>query len=177
MAETGEPSLHFIEYCEHFLARVRHLARTISDTGWLPDFVIGIGRGGLVPAVYLSHHFDLPMLSIDHSSKLPGFADELLAKVADMSAQGQRVLFVDDINDSGGTLRYIRERLDTFGCNHDVLRFAVMINNIRSSVEVDFCAETIDRNDDKRWFVFPWEAVGTREAIVTQARSVPERLA
>ena len=81
MDETSEPSLHYIEYYEDFLARVRFLARTIDEAGWLPDFVIGVGRGGLVPAVYLSHHFELPMLSIDHSSKMPGFADELLAKV------------------------------------------------------------------------------------------------
>ena len=108
---------------------------------------------------------------------MPGFADELLAKVASMSAEGKRVLFVDDINDSGGTLRYIHERLDECGCNRDNLRFSVMINNIRSSVEVDFWADVINRDEDKRWFVFPWEAVGTRDAIVTEARSVPERLA
>ena len=176
MEDAGEPSLHYIEYYEHFLAPVQSLARTIEQARWSPEFVIGVGRGGLVPAVYLSHYFDLPMLSIDHSSKLPGFADELLEKIAGMSASGQRMLFVDDINDSGGTIRYICDRLDEFGCNRDNVRIAVMINNASSSVTVDFWAEMIDRNDDKRWFVFPWEAMGTRDAIVTEAVSVPERL-
>jgi xanthine phosphoribosyltransferase len=34
----------------------------------------------------------------------------------------------------------------------------------------------IDRDVDKRWFVFPWEAVGKNETIVEEALSVPERL-
>lgn len=176
MPEADETTLHYLEYYEDFLAKVRFLAGEVRLANWEPDFVIGIGRGGLAPAVYLSHQFDLPMLSIDHSSKLPGFADELLAKVASMSAQGSRLLFVDDINDSGGTIKYIRERIEGYGCDARNVRFAVIINNARSQAQVDFWADMIDRTQDKRWFVFPWEAVGTRETIVNEALSVPERL-
>ena len=175
MDNIAEPSLHYLEYGD-FLSSIGHLSHKIDEQEWRPDFVIGIGRGGLVPAVYISHHFELPMLSIDHSSKIPGFADELLAKVASMSTQGQRILFVDDINDSGGTIDYILGRLEHYACQSDNLRFAVMINNIRSKATVDFWANQIDRGEDKRWFVFPWEAVGTRETIVGEALSVPERL-
>jgi len=57
------------------------------------------------------------------------------------------------------------------------MRFAVLINNLRSQTGVDHWAEAIDRDEDKRWFVFPWEAVGARTAIVEEALSVPERLA
>jgi xanthine phosphoribosyltransferase len=52
-----------------------------------------------------------------------------------------------------------------------------VLNNVRSKVAVDYWAQMIDRNDDKRWFVFPWESVGASETIVEEARSVPERLA
>jgi len=176
MSDTAQPELHYLEYYEEFLAKVRQLSRQIIASGWAPEFVIGVGRGGLVPAVYVSHQLGLPMLSIDHSSRLPGFADELLAKVATMSAAGSRLLFVDDINDSGGTITYIRELLSGNGCAADNLRFAVLINNQRSQAQVDYWTDTIDRDDDKRWFVFPWESVGTQESIVEEARSVPERL-
>lgn len=176
MSQTAEPELFYLEYYEDFLAKVRLLSRKVRECGWTPDVVIGVGRGGLVPAVYLSHQLEAPMLSIDHSAKVPGFADELLAKVATMSAQGRRMLFVDDINDSGGTIQYIRDRLDEGGCAKDNLRFAVVINNRSSKVEVDLWADMIDRAEDKRWFVFPWEAVGTKDAIVEEALSVPERL-
>jgi uncharacterized protein len=176
MSQTAEPELHYLEYYEEFLAKVRLLSREIEKSGWLPEFVIGVGRGGLVPAVYISHQLEVPMLSIDHSAKVPGFADELLGKIAAMSAQGSRLLFVDDINDSGGTIQYIRELLAASGADAANMRFAVVINNQRSRAKVDLWADTIDRDEDKRWFVFPWEAVGKRDAIVEEALSVPERL-
>jgi uncharacterized protein len=176
MSQTAEPELFYLEYYEDFLAKVRILSRKLREGDWMPEVVIGVGRGGLVPAVYISHQLELPMLSIDHSSKMPGFADELLAKVAAMSAEGRRLLFVDDINDSGGTIQYIRDRLDEGGCAQDNMRFAVVINNHSSKVEVDLWADMIDRAEDKRWFVFPWEAVGTKDSIVEEALSVPERL-
>jgi hypoxanthine phosphoribosyltransferase len=176
MNDTAEPELHYLEYYEDFLAKVRLMARRIAAGEWQPEFVIGVGRGGLIPAVYISHQLELPMLSIDHSSKMPGFADELLAKVAGMTADGRRMLFVDDINDSGGTIEYIRNLLQVQGCEAGNLRFAVVINNSRSRSKVDVWADEIDRDEDKRWFVFPWEAVGARQAIVEEALSVPERL-
>ncbi|MCT2398968.1 phosphoribosyltransferase [Novosphingobium mangrovi (ex Huang et al. 2023)] len=176
MSQNAEPDLHYLEYYEDFLAKVRVLSRKVLESEWTPDFVIGVGRGGLVPAVYISHQLELPMLSIDHSAKVPGFADELLAKVAGMTAEGKRMLFVDDINDSGGTIEYIRGQLAGCGCNATNLRFAVVINNQSSKVEVDLWADMIDRAEDKRWFVFPWESVGTKESIVEEALSVPERL-
>jgi xanthine phosphoribosyltransferase len=175
MSETAEPELYYLEYYEEFLAKVRLLSRKIIASEWSPEFVIGVGRGGLVPAVYISHQLDLPMLSIDHSSRVPGFADELLAKVAAMSA-GSRLLFVDDINDSGGTITYIRDLLGGNGCDTTNLRFAVLIDNERSKAQVDYWTDKIDRDEDKRWFVFPWESVGTKASIVEEALSVPERL-
>lgn len=170
------PILHDIAY-ETFLDGVQILASRIDDSGWLPDFIVGIGRGGLVPAVYVSHRLNLPMLSIDHSSKVSGFAEELLGKVAEKSAAGVRLLFIDDINDSGGTIAQIRMLLSRSGCHEDNLRFAVLIDNMSSKVQVDYHAETIDRAHDKRWFIFPWEAMGTKTQIVGDAQSVPERLA
>lgn len=175
MSNADQPQLYYIPY-ETFLADVRAVAQRVAQGDWRPDFVIGIGRGGLVPAVFISHQLNLPMLSVDHSSKVPGFADELLGKVAEKSADGTRLLFVDDINDSGGTIDYIRELLARDGCDSDNLRFAVVLNNSRSKVSVDYWAEMIDRDSDKRWFVFPWEAVGTNKTIVEEALSVPERL-
>lgn len=176
MSNTEQPELFYIAY-DAFLADVQTVARQVGSGDWTPDFIIGIGRGGLVPAVYISHQLKLPMLSIDHSSKVPGFADELLGKVAAKSAAGVRLLFVDDINDSGGTIEHVRRLLREQGGDQDNLRFAVLINNSRSRASVDYWGSMIDRQTDKRWFVFPWEAVANDSAIRAEAQSVPERLA
>lgn len=172
----AEPDLYHVPY-EDFLADTRAVAQSLTCGDWKPDFVVGVGRGGLAPAVYISHHLDLPMLSIDQSSRVPGFAEELLRKVAEKSATGTRLLFVDDINDSGATIETIRGVLADSGCNAANLRFAVLLDNRRSKARVDYAGRSIDRDTDKRWFVFPWEAEGSNRAIVDEALSNPERLA
>lgn len=173
---ASPPELNYLSH-ESFLGDVLTVASQIRTGDWQPDFVVGIGRGGLVPAVYISHQLDVPMLSIDHSSQVPGFAEELLGKVAAKSVAGDKLLFIDDINDSGRTIATIRRVLARHGCRSENMHFAVLISNIRSVIEVDHWACKIDRDTDKRWFVFPWEAVGTRATIEAAALSVPERLA
>ncbi|TVV72434.1 phosphoribosyltransferase [Sphingomonas solaris] len=173
---TGQPVLSTISQ-DRFVADVQALATRLEEDGWQPDFIVGIGRGGLVPAAYLSHRTGIAMLSIDYSARVPGFADELLTKLAAMSAAGRRLLFLDDINDSGATLLDLRETLLAQGGDAANLRVAVLISNDRSRATVDYCARTIDRATDKQWYVFPWESVAPMSALIDEARDVPERLA
>ncbi|WP_375272303.1 hypothetical protein [Sphingomonas sp.] len=59
-------------YVSHadLVAQVRALADALAaDRDWAPAHLIGIGRGGLIPAVYLSHASGLPMLAVDYSSQ------------------------------------------------------------------------------------------------------------
>jgi len=43
---------------------VGKLARDILISGWKPDYIIGITRGGCLPAVMLSHYLDVPMQTL-----------------------------------------------------------------------------------------------------------------
>lgn len=172
MSNTS-PILHPITH-DRFVADVEALARAVEADGAVPDLLVGIGRGGLVPAVYLSHRLNRPMRSIDYSSLS---ADAALDDVAARSAAGIRLLIVDDINDSGGTIAALRRLLAEKGGDASHVRFAVLLNNSRSGQSVDYWADGIDRDVDKRWFVFPWEALATQQAIVDEALSVPDRLA
>lgn len=176
MPVSLEPTLFYLDY-ESFLAGVEALAAQLEADSWKPDFLVGVGRGGLVPAAYLSHRLDIALLSVDHSSGEPGFGEELLVKLAAKIAYGRRMLVVDDINDSGATIDCIRGAIAAEGGREDQLRVAVLINNSRSKAKAEYAATLIDRDNDKRWFVFPWEALGRRETIIVEAASVPERLA
>jgi hypoxanthine phosphoribosyltransferase len=171
-----EPTFTPISY-ERFLDEVEAVARALLADTWRPDFLVGIGRGGLVPAAYLSHRTGFPMLSVDHSSGEPDFADELLAKLAARIDAGQRILIVDDINDSGGTIAHLRGAIAARTRKTDGLRIAVLIHNVRSRASVEYLGSEIDRAIDKSWFVFPWEAVAPRETLVAAAAEVPERIA
>jgi xanthine phosphoribosyltransferase len=170
-----EPELFYIGH-DRFLADLEAVAQRIEADSWRPDFLVGIGRGGLVPAAYLSHRTGIAMLSVDHSSGEAGFADELLAKLAAKMRQGLNLLIVDDINDSGTTIAFLREAIAAHGGIADRLRVAVLINNVRSRARADYWSGAIDRSIDKRWFVFPWEAVAPREALVSASHELPERL-
>ena len=159
-----------------FLTAIHYIAARIRESGWTPDFIIGVGRGGLTPAVYLSHATGLPMLSIDHSSHLPDFSAELLVKLAGRSLT-DRLLFVDDINDSGGTIAHLKAGLAEAGANLENVRFAMLIDNVASADRVDYRFRTIDRSINKDWFVFPWEQVSPVAKVIEDAAVVPARLA
>lgn len=164
----SQPALLYIDQTQ-FIDDVRALSELLCNDDWQPDFIVGIGRGGLVPAVFLSHATGIALLSVDHSSKVPTFGDELLAKLADKTKAGIRLLIVDDINDSGKTLRYLKHAFLAAGGSAAHLRVAVLIDNIRSIETVDYRARTIDRQLEPRWFVFPWEAMAEREEMLVEA--------
>lgn len=175
---TQMPSIQFnhIDYHD-FLADVESLAVRIETADWRPQFIVGIGRGGLVPGCFLSHRTGIPLLSIDHSSKVYDFAEALLVHLADCTRAGERYLFVDDINDSGKTIGHLRKTLRDNGGDAANARFAVLIDNKSSSETVDYASRAIDRKFDKDWFVFPWESVAPRETLNEEAREDPDRLA
>ncbi|UAK26372.1 phosphoribosyltransferase [Sphingomonas nostoxanthinifaciens] len=171
-----DPQLAPIPY-EEFVAGVHALADALAAETWRPDYIVGIGRGGLVPGAYLSHRTGIPLLSVDYSSGVPGFAAELMAKLAAETRAGRRILLIDDINDSGSTIVALRAGLAEAGGPADHVRVAVLIDNVRSRAKADYRARTIDRAVDKSWFIFPWEQMADRSTVIEDAGAMPERLA
>ncbi|GGB38942.1 hypothetical protein GCM10011380_30500 [Sphingomonas metalli] len=151
-----------------FAAAIADLAAQIGGEGWA-DLIVGIGRGGLVPAVYLSHATGLPMVSLDGSG---GQAPDLATLAGRL--KGRRAVIVDDINDSGRTIARLRAGLAEAGAGE--VRFAVLIDNSASAEQVDYRHRVIDRRTVKDWFVFPWEAVASATAIEADAAEVPDRI-
>jgi hypoxanthine phosphoribosyltransferase len=176
MHAPSEPILSYVSY-EQFLSDVEAVGQQLQADSWRPDFLVGIGRGGLVPAAYLSHRTGIAMLSVDISSGEAGFADELLVKLATKISAGRRILIIDDINDSGTTIAGLRGAIEARTGSGDGLRVAVLVNNVRSRARAEYSAREIDRAVDKRWFVFPWEAQASPATLVREAEEVPERLA
>ena len=71
-----------------------------------PDIIVGITRGGLLPALHLSHHLDRPLQTIVWQTR------DINRCKHDMPLQlaidkGTRVYFVDDINDTSRTFSEI----------------------------------------------------------------------
>ncbi len=170
-----EPDLFFVPY-DDFLADVQALAAALEGDRRRPDYIVGIGRGGLVPATYLSHRTGIRLLTLDYSAGLPDLVAATIARLASFAQDGRSILLVDDINDSGVTIKALRALLRSHGTPADAVRVAVLLDNVRSSERVEYRARVIDRDRDKRWFVFPWEAMAERRTLVEEAEAVPDRL-
>ncbi len=162
---------------DEFVSAVQSLSAELSAGDWQPDLLVGVGRGGLAPAVYLSHATGWPMVSIDFSTPIPEFNAALVQALAARTQAGEHLLFVEDINDSGRTIAAMRAQLGAAGAALGNLRFAVLIDNQVSAERVDYRFRTIDRTVTKDWFIFPWEAVAPRSALLDDATEVPERIA
>ena len=43
---------------------VLDIARQLQHDNWKPDYIVGITRGGLIPATLLSQYLDVPMQTL-----------------------------------------------------------------------------------------------------------------
>jgi len=64
------------------------------------------------------------------------------------------ILLVDDINDSGKTLKTIYDLTNAYS---KIIYNATLIYNQESKVKTDFYGKEIRRSKDQNWYVFPWE--------------------
>ena len=170
MTPTFTPFTH-----DEFLAAIDALSAQLVTDAWGPQLLVGVGRGGLVPAVFLSHATGMPMVSIDFSTPIPEFNAALIEALARRTRDGERLLFIEDINDSGRTIAAIRDQMAAAGGVPANARFAVLMDNLVSSERVEYRFRSLDRTVTKDWFIFPWEAVAPRAALVEDANAVPER--
>lgn len=144
---------------------VSSICRDISTGDWQPDYIVGITRGGLTPATMISHWLDIPMMSLDvslrdHEQSVSNCG------MADDAFEGKNILIVDDINDSGATIKWIKndwEQLHLPGNDtwdliwNDNVRFAVVVDNLASDCDVDYAATEVNKVEEDVWLVFPWE--------------------
>lgn len=140
----------------------------VSDE-WQPDYIVGLTRGGLLPAALLSQYLDTRMHSLDVSLRdhNDGMGPESNCWMAEDALNGKNILIVDDINDTGETLRWIAADWKTlclpsdprwenvFGNN---VRVATVVNNVSSEFEtISYWGQEMNKAEEDNWVVFPWE--------------------
>ncbi len=113
------------------------------------DYVVGIKRGGLIPAVCLSHALNIPLYNLDWSTR-----DWAVQDIRNQVLQPEsKILLVDDICDSGKTLTTLKE-LYSF-CDIDT---AVLVYNVDQIHIPNYYARTINRKYQKEFINFWWES-------------------
>ncbi len=164
---------------------VLDIARQMSLHDWKPDYIVGISRGGTIPAVMLSQYTGIPMRPLQVSLRDSqgcvsdlGMAEDALGVVPSderhiwgdhkhIERLKKKILVVDDINDSGATIEWIKQDWPS-GCFPDSqewnniwgdnVRFAVLTHNQSSNYkDPDYSVWTVNKAENDCWLVYPWE--------------------
>lgn len=152
-------------------AQVQEMCASIAmhmfRDNWRPDYIVGLTRGGAVPAVILSHLIGVRMHPLAVSLRDGGLCVSDLSMAQD-AYRGMKILIVDDINDTGDTLNWIMEDWAS-GCfpndprwseiwGHSV-RFAMIVDNLSSqcAVSMNYCGTEVNKAEKDVWLVYPWE--------------------
>ena len=144
---------------EQFGAAARDLTKQVIDSGYEPDILLSITRGGLLPAGAIAYGLGVKSCGALNVEFYTGIgtvlaAPALLPPDLDLGyLPGKRVLLVDDVADSGRTLALAVKMLRDADAD---VRSVCIYTKPGSVAQPDFSWRETDR-----WIDFPWSAAGS----------------
>jgi hypoxanthine phosphoribosyltransferase len=138
-------------------------AQKIKTQNYKPDLIVAIARGGVVPARILSDLLEIPSLSfiqIEFYTNINQTLQEpTLKQTLTTNVTGQKILLIDDISDTGKSLKLAKTHLQHQGAIE--IKTATLYEKPKSVTTPDFYEkQTID------WVVFPWDIKETLRKII-----------
>jgi hypoxanthine phosphoribosyltransferase len=137
-------------------------AEEIRKSSFKPDKIIAVSRGGWLPARVLSDLLETGVGSVGVEFYV-GVAETrkapVLAQGVSVVVAGKKVLVVDDVADSGESLKLVKVHVSQQGAKE--IRVATVYCKPWSVAKPDYYAR-----ETRRWVVFPWEIKETVRKIV-----------
>ena len=133
------------------------IMKMIIADGYNPDIIVGIARGGLVPARMVADYLfkkDLLSIKTEHwgvTATMDGKA--VLKEKLNYDVSGKKVLIVDDITDTGESMRLSYNYIKSL--NPAELKTTSMLYVNGSSYTPDYYGKGLSK-EEWAWFVFPW---------------------
>ncbi len=134
------------------------LASRIRKSGYSPEVIVGVSRGGWPPARIMSDLLENQNLAnmkvvfyrdIGERNRAPVITQPVTSEVS-----GKRVLVVDDVSDSGLSLRAVYRHLKKKRARD--VKVCTIYLKPRSVFKPDFYSRKTSR-----WVIFPWERLET----------------
>jgi hypothetical protein len=138
------------------------IASKIIKSGYKPDIIVAVSRGGFDPARILCDQLDVKRLAsvqveyyagVEHKKEVPQIVYPLNADVS-----GLKVLVVDDVSDTGDSLRITHDHIVQGGAKE--VRVATLHIKPWTCYRPDYHAV-----ETKKWIVYPWEPIESVRSI------------
>jgi hypothetical protein len=155
----------------------RAVADQVRACGCRPTVIIGLTRGGWVPARLLCDHLKVKKLyavKTEHwgvTANPDGRA--LLTQELNIIIENDIVLVVDDITDTGESLTLAMAHL--FKMKPKELRSATLLHITHSKIEPEFYTVEVPK-ERWTWFIFPWNQNEDMRTILPKTLYEPKTI-
>jgi len=140
-----------------------NLANRVRRNGFKPDVIVGVSRGGWPPARVISDLLGNPRLANVTAEFYVGVAETkgkpTITQPVSVSVKGKKVLVVDDVADTGESLRLVRVHLGEQGATD--VKIVTIYYKPWSVIIPDYYEK-----ETSSWIVFPWERKETVKKVV-----------
>lgn len=152
---------------------VREVAEKVKKSGYEPTTIVGLARGGWVPARLMCDFLgitDLISLKVEHWLETGKTKDEATIRYPiTTSMTGKKLLVIDDITDTGESLIKSTEHLKKL--NPQEIRTGVMQYVPASKYKPNYYAEEVT---DWFWFIYPWNWIEDTSTLIVRLVSGEE---
>ncbi|RLI36601.1 phosphoribosyltransferase [Candidatus Bathyarchaeota archaeon] len=144
-----------------------NLADKIRRDGFNPDIIVGVSRGGWPPARIMSDLLDNQELAnvrvefyVDIAKTM---REPVITQSLSVSVEGKRVLVMDDVADTGMSLRLVKSHVEERGARE--IKTATIYYKPWSVIKPEYY-----ERETRKWVIFPWERKETVRKVLQRCR-------
>lgn len=144
------------------------LAIRIKKSGFRPDFIIGVSRGGWAPGRILSdllENTNTANLKIEFYTGLGKTAREpVITQPISEDIKQKQILIVDDVSDTGESLKVAQDHVLERGAS-EAKTVTIYFKPHTTFIPDFYATETSD------WIIFPWERLEATRLLIKEAKA------
>ena len=142
---------------------VLKLAEAVRNSGFEPDVIVGVSKGGWIPARIMADLLEKSKLANITAEFYVGVSETkhepAITQPVSLPVKDKKVLVVDDVADTGESLKLVKTHLQKQGASE--IKIVTVYRKPWSVTVPDYCEK-----ETCFWIVFPWEIKETVKKIV-----------